>query len=181
MSAATTREARLDALIAKQEIAEVIQRYSRTLDWLDDEGQATCFWPDAAIDYGFFSGTAEEFVPVVMEIERASQRRWHLLTALSIALRSDTAASVECYGLASGVRQQEDDTWSGNLYGGRYLDEFEKREGPGGEAEWRIAKRQYIMDWRVPLTDQPTGEPAAHLPLPILQIVESGHALYRPM
>lgn len=62
-------------LIDKQAIGEVIARYSRTLDWLDDEGQASCYWPDAAIDYGFFTGTAAEFVPVVMAVERQSQRR----------------------------------------------------------------------------------------------------------
>ena len=49
-----TRDPALQELLDKQAIAEVIQRYSRTLDWLDDEGQASCFWPDAAIDYAFF-------------------------------------------------------------------------------------------------------------------------------
>ena len=39
-----TREDALDAVIAKQAISDVMQRYCRTLDWLDDEGQASCFW-----------------------------------------------------------------------------------------------------------------------------------------
>ncbi|MEQ8410519.1 MAG: nuclear transport factor 2 family protein [Erythrobacter sp.] len=184
MSVSQGPGARLEALLAKQEIADVMQRYSRTLDWLDDEGQASCFWPDAPIDYGFFTGTAAEFIPVVMEIERASQRRWHMLSGLSIDLASLTRASVECYGMATGIRQQEDGSWSGNLYGGRYLDEFEKRASdgdPDGAMEWRISRRQYIMDWRVPLTEQPGNDPDPNLPLPILQIVESGHELYRPM
>ncbi|AOL22130.1 SnoaL-like domain-containing protein [Erythrobacter litoralis] len=184
MSASTGPGARLEALIAKQEIAEVMQRYSRTLDWLDDEGQASCYWPDAPVDYGFFSGTAADFVPVVMEIERASQRRWHMLSGIAIRLHSPTRASAECYGMATGIRQQEDGSWQGNLYGGRYLDEFEKRpppSDPDGEMEWRISKRQYVMDWRVPLTDQPGSDPDPNLPLPILQIVDSGHDLYRRM
>ena len=42
-----TSEQKLLEVIAKQEIADVMQRYSRTLDWLDDEGQASCFWPNA--------------------------------------------------------------------------------------------------------------------------------------
>ncbi len=171
---------RLDELLAKQEISDVMQRYSRTLDWLDDEGQASCFWPEAPIDYGFFTGTAEDFLPVVMEIERASQRRWHMLSRVSIKLNSPTSASVECYGLATGIREQEDGSWSGNLYGGRYLDEFERREVNGAQ-EWRISKRQYIMDWRVPLVDQPSNEPNPDFPLPILQILQSGHEQYRAM
>lgn len=165
----------LQELLDKQAIAEVIARYSRTLDWLDDAGQASCYWPDAPIDYGFFAGTAAEFVPVVMAVERSSQRRWHFLSSLQIAIRSATAASTECYGLATGVREREG-VWTGNLFGGRYLDEFEKRDG-----EWRIVRRQYIMDWSMPLGVQNDGTPDPVFPLPILEIVASGHPLYRPM
>ena len=57
-----TSEQKLLEVIAKQEIADVMQRYSRTLDWLDDEGQASCFWPNAPIDYGFFQGSAQDFI-----------------------------------------------------------------------------------------------------------------------
>jgi SnoaL-like domain len=169
------RDPELQALLDKQAIAEVIARYSRTLDWLDDAGQAGCYWPDAAIDYGFFKGNAADFVPVVMEIERGSQRRWHFLGSLQIALHSDSSASTECYGLATGVRNNEG-VWTGNIYGGRYLDEFEKR----GD-EWRISKRQYVMDWSMPLGVQNDGTPNPAFPLPILEIVASGHPLYRTM
>lgn len=169
-------EAALHELLAKQAIAEVLQRYSRTLDWLDDAGQESCFWPDAHIDYGFFTGNAADFLLVVMAIERASQRRWHNLSAPSIAFHAPDSASVECYGLATGIRQHEDGTWSGGLYGGRYLDEFANRDG-----EWRISRRQYIMDWRLPLDDQPSNEPNPDLPLPVLQIIASRHPQYRAM
>lgn len=169
------RDPDVQALLDKQAIAEVIARYSRTLDWLDDAGQASCYWPDAAIDYGFFAGTAQDFVPVVMHIERASQRRWHLLGGLQIKLHSGSVASAECYGMATGVREAEG-IWTGNMFGGRYLDEFEQRAG-----EWRISKRQYVMDWSMPLGVQNDGTPDPAFPLPILQIVASGHPLYRPM
>ena len=169
-------EEKVQALLDKQAIAEVLQRYSRTLDWLDDEGQAGCFWPDAPIDYGFFTGSAADFVPVVMQIERASQRRWHFLSTPSIALHSADRASVECYGFATGIREAEDGIWAGGLYGGRYLDEFEKRDG-----EWRIARRRYIMDWKLPLEDQPGNAPNPDFPLPVLQIIASGHPDYRVM
>lgn len=169
-------DAQVQALLDKQAITEVLQRYSRTLDWLDDAGQAGCFWPDAHIDYGFFTGSAADFLPVVMQIERASQRRWHFLSTPSIALHSADRASAECYGLATGIREQDDGTWSGGLYGGRYLDEFEKRDG-----EWRIARRKYIMDWKMPLEDQPSNEPNPDFPLPVLQIIASGHPDYRVM
>lgn len=169
-------DAQLQALLDKQAIAEVLQRYSRTLDWLDDAGQAGCFWPDAHIDYGFFTGSAADFIPVVMQIERASQRRWHFLSAPAIALHGPDRASVECYGLATGIREGEDGAWSGGLYGGRYLDAFEKR----GD-EWKISQRQYIMDWKLPLENQPGNALDPTFPLPVLQIIASGHPAYRPL
>jgi hypothetical protein len=173
---AVSRDPELQALLDKQAIAEVIARYSRTLDWLDDEGQASCYWPDAAIDYGFFAGTAADFLPVVMKIERASQRRWHMLSGLAIKLTSAISAETESYGIATGVRRQDDGTWTGNMFGGRYLDGFEQRGG-----EWRISRRNYIMDWSQPLGPQNDGTPDRVFPLPILEIVETGHPRYRPM
>lgn len=168
-------DAALGALLDKQAIAEVIARYSRTLDWLDDEGQASCYWPDADIDYGFFTGKAEEFVPVVMAVERRSDRRWHMLSGLAVKLLSSTRASTECYGIATAVRQA-DGVWNGNMFGGRYLDEFEKRDG-----EWRIISRRYILEWKRPLPDQHGPEPDPGLPLPVIQVTEAGHPLYRPL
>ena len=173
-------DTQVQELLDRQAIGDVLQRYSRTLDWLDDEGQAGCFWPDAHIDYGFFTGSAADFIPVVMAIERNSQRRWHFLSAPAIAFHSADRASAECYGMATGIREQEDGTWSGGLYGGRYLDEFEKRAGDAG-SEWRIARRKYIMDWKLPLEDQPGNEPNPDFPLPVLQIIASGHLEYREM
>ena len=169
-------ETQLQELLDKQAITDVLQRYSRTLDWLDDAGQAGCYWPEAHIDYGFFTGTAADFVPVVMAIERASQRRWHFLSAPAIRFHSADQASAECYGMATGIRQQDDGSWSGGLYGGRYLDEFERRD-----SEWRIGRRQYSMDWKTPLDDQPGNEPNPDFPLPVLQIIASGHPAYRVM
>jgi len=170
---------RLQQLLDKQEITEVISRYSRTLDWLDDDGQLACYWPDAEIDYGFFKGTAAEFVPIVMEVERASARRWHMLNGVQIKLHSATSASVECYGIATGIAENEGN-YAGNMFGGRYLDEFEKREGDSGP-EWRIAKRMYVMDWSLPLPDQPGANPNPDFPLHILDLTKSGHPFYRSM
>ena len=172
MTAATS----LDALLAKDAIIDVLARYSRTLDWLDEDGQASCYWPDAPIDYGFFKGSAADFLPVVMAIERQSARRWHFLNTPAIRFVDDNRAEVETYGVAAGVRQNEAGGFAGMLYGGRYLDQFEKRGG-----EWRIARRDYFLDWSKPLPDQPVFDPDAAFPLPILDILASGHSRYRVM
>ena len=170
----------LQELLDKQAISDVLQRYSRTLDWLDGEGHAQCYWPDAEIDYGFFEGSALDFLPVVIEVERGSGRRWHMLSAPIIAFHSPTQASSETYGVAAASRRQDDGTLAGNIYGGRYLDEWEKREAPSG-MQWRISKRLYLVDWRSPLTDQPGFTPDPELPLPTADISEYGHPLYRKL
>lgn len=164
----------LRELIDRQAIADVVARYARTLDWLDDEGQARCYWPDAELDYGFFKGKAADFLPVVMATERTSDRRWHLLGGLIVAFSSSVRASSECYGVFAGATFQPDGSLIGNLYGGRYLDEWEKRHG-----EWRIAARLYLLDWRHPLPDQPGFTPDPSLPLPTARIAEGDHPLYR--
>lgn len=170
-------EAVLQELLDKQAIQELIARYSRTLDWVDDAGQADCYWPDAAIDYGFFKGTAADFVPVVMAVERSTGRRWHLLSSLAVKLTSTTTAEGECYGIALGFRREDEaEPYRGNMYGGRYLDQYEKRDG-----EWRISSRRYIMDWTMAMPDQPDASPNAEFPLPMLDLRESGHPDYRAM
>lgn len=169
-------DAALQELLDLKAIEAVVARYSRTLDWLDDAGQASCYWPDAAIDYGFFQGTAADFVPVVMAIERASERRWHMMAGLAIRITSPTTAEAECYGIATGLRRTDGGPLTGNMYGGRYLDSFRKQDG-----EWRIARRNYAMDWSLPLPAQPDASPRPDFPLPILDITQSGHPLYRPM
>lgn len=173
-------EAKLQELIDRQAINDLIARYSRTLDWLDDEGQAGCYWPDAAIDYGFFKGTAADFVPVVMAVERSTGRRWHLLSSLAVKLTSATTAEGEAYGIALGFRREGTAPYKGNMYGGRYLDTYEKRATENGE-EWRISSRRYIMDWAIPVPDQPDASPVAEFPLPMLDLTQSGHPDYRWM
>ena len=169
-------EPALQELIDKQAISDVIQRYCRTLDWLDDDAQAGCYWPDAAIDYGFFKGRAEDFLPVVMETERNLARRWHMLSQPLVRFHSPTSASSECYGIFGGGRAQEDGSIAGDLIGGRYLDEWEKRDG-----EWRISARTYILDWKSPLANQPLFEPDPDFPLPTHKIETGGHPEYREL
>ncbi|MEL7444857.1 MAG: nuclear transport factor 2 family protein [Pseudomonadota bacterium] len=173
-------EPALQQLLDKQAISDVIQRYSRTLDWLDGEGQAGCYWPDAHIEYGFFTGPVEDFLPVVMETERNLARRWHMLSAPLIEFHSPISASSECYGVFGGGRWQDDGTIAGDLIGGRYLDEWEKRDAQK-RSEWRISARTYILDWKSPLAKQPMFDPDPEFPLPTFRIKNGGHPRYRKL
>ena len=64
-------EQQLQELLDRKACEDVLMRYGRTLDWLDQSGQEECFWPDATIDYGFFRGTG---VMVQVHGERAKKR-----------------------------------------------------------------------------------------------------------
>lgn len=168
---------RLEALLDKQAIEEVLMRYARTVDWLDEDGQASCFWPDADIDYGFYKGDGAGWTPVVMEVEKSAERRWHLCGGLMISVDGDHASS-ECYGITVSCAADESGQKVDHLFGGRYLDELEKRAG-----EWRIIKRRYFLDFRYQLPHGvETGDPAtAELSLPVLKIMQAGHPDYRPL
>ena len=162
-------------LLDKSAIEDVLVRYCRTLDWLDAEGHADVYWPEAEIDYGFFKGSAAEFVPVVMKVERASRRRWHTINTIQVNLLGNGKADVECYSVA-GAASEQNGEMRDRLFGGRYLDRFEKR----GE-EWRIAKRTYILDWKTEFAHELEGASEGAFPLNVFDIRTSGHPAYRKM
>ena len=131
----------LRTLLDKQACGETLTRYCRALDWLDEDALKTVFTPDADIDYGFFQGRGDAFIPVVMEIERGFMRRWHFVANAIIQVNGDTAEG-ECYGLAAGVSARDGRTVT-DVFGGRYLDRFVRREG-----QWMISRRVYVLDWQ---------------------------------
>ncbi len=128
-------------------IESVLARYSRALDWLDDNMLAAVFFDDAAIDYGFFRGTAAEFRPVLMAVERTAGRRWHFTAQVKIALDGDRA-EVESYNF-SVAGTSVAPTAGGTLahFYGYYKDRFERRGGV-----WGIASRKHLL---VGLTNVP--------------------------
>ena len=164
----------LQELLDKKACEEVIHRYGRTQDWLDDDGQMSCFWPDAEVDFGFFKGNGADWVTTVMAHEREAPRRWHLCTSVIVQVDGDTAKA-ECYGIAVGGREA-DSAMNDTMYGGRYLDELEKRNG-----EWRISKRTYILDWSHEFPDALESSTGDDFALHVLDIRESGHPMYRPL
>lgn len=127
-------------LLDKQACQEVLTRYARALDWVDEEALKTVFFADAEIDYGFFKGSGEEFIPVVIELERGFLRRWHNNGTPIITITGDVAEA-ESYGAAAAVSKRDGQTVT-TTFGGRYLDRLERRNG-----QWGIAKRLYVLDW----------------------------------
>ncbi len=167
-------EPEIQELLDKRACEEVLLRYGRTLDWLDGEGQQSCFWPDADVDYGFFQGSGGDWVPLVMQVEQSAPRRWHACTSILVQVNGDHAKA-ESYGLTVGSSENESGELVDTMFGGRYLDELEKREG-----EWRISKRRYVGDW---IHQFPHGldAVASEMNLNVLQILNPGHEDYREL
>ena len=63
-----------------------------------------------------------------MEVETASPRRWHASGGYLVQVRGTKARS-ECYGISVGSSENEKGELVDTMFGGRYLDELEKRNG----------------------------------------------------
>jgi hypothetical protein len=165
----------IQELLDKKACEEVLLRYGRTQDWLDTPGQESCFWPDAEIDFGFFEGNGADWVKTVMPHEQQALRRWHMCTSAIIQI-DGAKATAECYGIAVGTSESDNADKLDSMYGGRYLDELEKRDG-----KWRISKRTYVLDWAHQFPNSLEAVTPEDFALNILDIREPGHPMYRPL
>lgn len=146
------RLAALESEVARQrdllEIQDVLTRYSRALDWLDDAMLDTVFYDDAEIDYGFFQGSGCKFKQRLMALEHGVPRRWHFTSQVKIDLAGDWA-DVESYNLSlalSSVEPKPNGTYA--AFFGLYEDRFEKRNG-----NWGIIARKHLLVSGAPLTE----------------------------
>ncbi len=148
----TDRDAAVAALLAKQEITEVLYRRARAGDRRDVDLALSCYHEGATEDHEGFAGTAADFIRDVSMISPGSKapvvQLWHLIANVLINLDGDEA-QVESYHVALVVRTdggEEKQSW----IGGRYLDVFAKRDG-----RWGITKRAVVFDWS--RVDAPTA------------------------
>ena len=90
---------RLQALLDKQEIEEVVLRYCRGIDRRDFDLVRSCYHSDAQDHHGSFDGTVDEFVTWVDGL--TSRYRWttHLVGNVLIDLADDGVAACETYGV----------------------------------------------------------------------------------
>jgi hypothetical protein len=115
-------------------IRQTARRYSQGVDRLDEAILKSAYWEDAIDEHGSFVGNAHVFAEFCMTGHLKWRATQHCVFNHSIELSSDGAAATgEVYNIAYLFRKDEAvmDTWHG-----RYLDEYEKRDG-----EWKISKR----------------------------------------
>ena len=134
----------LQELIDKQAITDKIHDYARAMDRMDEELGKAVFHPDAVADYGaqMFQGTGDAFVEMCMKAHPMFHAHSHQFSNIRIWMDGPDKARSETYVDATLRRIGEDGKPHDIRNLGRYVDNWEKRDG-----EWRIAKRQYLLDF----------------------------------
>jgi hypothetical protein len=130
----------LQSLIDREKIRDCIARVARGEDRRDADLISSCYWPDAATDFGIFLGTFKEYLAWVVPGAPSIPVTLHTLGQSLIELNGAKAVvetHVSSYHRIEMGAQARDLV----IYG-RYLDRMEKR----GQ-EWRIAHRTMVYDW----------------------------------
>lgn len=132
------RTRKLDWLIDRAEIEDVVASYARGIDRCDPAVLREVYHAGARDEHGIFSGTADEFVAFIIPNTVANYRTMqHHFSTVSIDMMGDQA-SVESYFLCVMLANDG----SLEFYGGRCVDRFAKID-----RRWAIAHRQVVMDW----------------------------------
>jgi 3-phenylpropionate/cinnamic acid dioxygenase small subunit len=136
--------AAMAALLAKQEITELLYLRARAGDRRDVELALSCYHPGATENHEGFDGTAAEFINNRSMIAPTSTAPvtglWHFISNVVIDLNGERA-DVESYHLAVVSRTEGGHETQSHI-GGRYLDSFAFRDG-----RWAIQHREVVFDW----------------------------------
>jgi hypothetical protein len=140
---------RLEAMMSKMEIQEIMMRYARGVDRADEEMLKSCYHADAIEEHGpAYQGPAFAYIEGAVGRIRKMGAMAHYVCNIHIEL-DDDLAYVEAYVLTY-VRFEKDGEPFDTLTGGRVCDRFERRDG-----DWKIAHRKITFDWN---RDMPSNE-----------------------
>ncbi|HIF92724.1 MAG TPA: nuclear transport factor 2 family protein [Myxococcales bacterium] len=133
---------RLQNILDRDAIHEVLVRYATSLDDRDWDRLASCFADDAVADYGtgVFEGP-EAIVGLCRQMLEPLEVSQHLLGSFEITATGEVATS-RCYFHAQHVRQGLAGGAS-LIVAGTYEDSLRSQAG-----KWLIQKRRLIVSWR---------------------------------
>jgi hypothetical protein len=133
-------DARIETLLAKQEIYELACRYSRGLDRLDADLLLSVFCEDGWCEYGFSNCSPREFVDYAINALQGHEANQHMIGNVLIDVAGDEAFGEVYFNAYHKVRV--DAGFEDIIIAGRYLDRYEKRDG-----KWKMAYRSERVDW----------------------------------
>ena len=132
---------RMQDLLDKEEIKELVNLYCRAADRHDHELMRSLYHENAIDDHGsFFKGLAMDFIDRLPEIQAPMEILHHNVTTHCIELHG-VEAEGEVYILAFHKVVKEDSAFD-ILIGGRYFDRYAKRNGV-----WKFSERAVVADW----------------------------------
>lgn len=140
-----TPESRLQALADKDEIRDVLMRYSRGVDRLDEDLLRSCYHSDSHDDHGHWKGNGHDFASFIIgSLAERSHHTTHSVANVLIELdqTDPDLARAESYGVAYLRRTDETEAEWLDVFAGRYVDRVERRDDV-----WRIADRVVVHDW----------------------------------
>ena len=127
--------------ISRQQITQLLYRYCRAVDRIDEELGYTIWHDDAEADYGrIYRGSGRGFIDFVCEAHRRAIVHSHQITNIILELNGNQARS-ESY-VTSAMRLMDAGQLKQITTRGRYLDRWSRREG-----RWGIEKRCYVHDF----------------------------------
>jgi len=134
-------EQRLQQLLDKEDIRELVQAYCNAADRHDHDKMRSLYHTDAIDDHGsHFCGPAMEFIDKLPEIQSSMRILHHNVTTHNIKLNGDQAEG-EVYILAFHQAEGPNGLFD-VLIGGRYFDKYEKRDN-----QWKFSHRAIVADW----------------------------------
>lgn len=135
----------LDMLVSRSQIEEVLVAYARSNDRADADLLRSCFWPESTHKHGKFDGKSSDFIGFAFKIISGLKYACHHISNISISIDGDRAFT-ECYYFAQHRRPAKEGGLEMDLFfQGRYLDDFERRDGV-----WKIIRRRGLSDYTSP-------------------------------
>jgi ketosteroid isomerase-like protein len=133
----------LRALLDKQEIHEVLMRYCRALDRLDEQMLRTVVQPDSVWVRGTHVVRGPDVVPDLLNLYKRGDSTTGLHTICNelIEVYGDVALS-ECYWISYSTGMRDGQEYASEV-AGRYVDRWERRE----DRQWKIAHRTFLVEW----------------------------------
>lgn len=133
-------EDKLQKLIDRQEIKDVLLDYCRGIDRMDKSLVRQCYHEDAVDEHGSFFGGVEEYLEWCWRLLQKYTMSMHYLSNCKIDIDGDRARA-ESYGTA--VHRGKSQLPEHNLTTGfRFIDILERRNG-----QWKIFRRVATTEW----------------------------------